>query len=127
MICRHNRCRQDDLTLERKYQTQDWSIRVSRSLLGIVIVDSWLLYTGARGPLLSMNLRLFYETLALELFDSDFDPVGLRAHTGGSVLLCETRTRVPNLTSITSCSYDRFPSSITRRCVCFTSLQAKIK
>jgi hypothetical protein len=42
---RHNRCRQDDLMLERKYQTQDWSIRVNHSLLGIVSVDSWLLYT----------------------------------------------------------------------------------
>jgi hypothetical protein len=85
MIDRHNRCRQDDLMLERKYQTQDWSVRVNHSLLGIVIVDSWLLYAGARGPLRSMKQRTFYETLALELIDNDFDSVGLRARTGGSV------------------------------------------
>jgi hypothetical protein len=71
--------------LERKYQTQDWSVRVNHSLLGIVIVDSWLLYAGARGPLRSMKQRTFYETLALELIDNDFDSVGLRARTGGGV------------------------------------------
>jgi hypothetical protein len=40
MIDRYNRCRQNDLMLERKYQIQDWSIRVNHSLLGIDIVDS---------------------------------------------------------------------------------------
>jgi hypothetical protein len=85
VIDRHNRCRQDDLMLERKYQTQDWSVRVCHSLLSIVGVASWLLYAGARGPLRSMKQRTFYETLALELVDNDFDSVGLRARTGGSV------------------------------------------
>jgi hypothetical protein len=85
MIDRHNRCRQDDLMLERKYQTQDWSVRINHSLLGMVIVDSWLLYAGARGPLRSMKQRTFYETLALELIDNDFNSVGLRARTGVSV------------------------------------------
>jgi hypothetical protein len=50
MIDRHNRCRQSDLMLERKYQTHDWSVRVCYSLLGTVGVASWLLYAGARGP-----------------------------------------------------------------------------
>jgi hypothetical protein len=49
-IDRHNRCRQDDLLLERKYQTHDWPVRVCHSLLSIVGVDTWLLYAGARGP-----------------------------------------------------------------------------
>jgi hypothetical protein len=44
MIDRNNRCCQDGLMLERRYQTQYWSIRVNHSLLGIDIVDSWLLY-----------------------------------------------------------------------------------
>jgi hypothetical protein len=50
MIDRHNHCRQDDLMRERKCQTHDWSVRVCHSHLGIVGVDSWLLYAGARGP-----------------------------------------------------------------------------
>jgi hypothetical protein len=49
MIDRHNRCRQDDLMLERKCQTHDWSVLVCHSLLSIVGVASWLLYVGACG------------------------------------------------------------------------------
>jgi hypothetical protein len=74
-----------DLMLECTYRTQDWSVRVNHSLLGIVIVDSWLLYAGARGPLRSMKQRRFYETLALKIIGNDFDSVGLRARTGGSM------------------------------------------
>jgi hypothetical protein len=74
-----------DLMLECTYRTQDWSVRVNHSLLGIVLVDSWLLYAGARGPLWSVKQRRFYETLALELIDNDYDSVGLRARTGGGV------------------------------------------
>jgi hypothetical protein len=85
MIDRHNRCRQDDLLLERKYHTQDWSIRVNHSLIGNVIVDSWLLYAGASGPLQSKKHRTFYKTLSLELIVNDFDSVGLRASAGSSV------------------------------------------
>jgi hypothetical protein len=85
MIDRHNRCRQDDLMLERKYNTQEWSIRVNHSLLGIVIVDLWLLYAGARGPLRSMKHRTFNKSLALEPSDNDFDSIGLRARGGNSV------------------------------------------
>jgi hypothetical protein len=81
MIDRHNRCRQDDLMLERKFVTMDWSVRVGHSLLGMIIVDSWLLYVGARGKLRSMNQREFYETLCLELIDNNFDVIGLRSRT----------------------------------------------
>jgi hypothetical protein len=81
MIDRHNRCRQDDLMLERKFVTMDWSVRVGHSLLGMIIVDSWLLYVGSRGELRSMKQRGFYEALWLELIDNNFDLVGLRSQT----------------------------------------------
>lgn len=42
-IDRHNRYRQDDLRLEQKLGTHDWSLRVNLSVLGMCIVDSWLL------------------------------------------------------------------------------------
>ena len=44
MVDRHNRCRQDDLDLEKKLGTQDWSKRFNMSLLGICIADTWLAY-----------------------------------------------------------------------------------
>jgi hypothetical protein len=79
MIDRHNRCRQDDLMLERKIVTMDWSVRVAHSLFGMIIADSWLLYVRARGKLRSMNQREFCETQYLELIDNNFDVIGLRS------------------------------------------------
>jgi len=77
-IDRHNRCRQDDLRLEHKLGTHDWSQRVNRSLLGICIVDSWLLHAGARGPA-SLKQAAFYKDLASGLIDNTFDRTGVRA------------------------------------------------
>jgi len=48
-IDRHNRWRQDDLQLEHKLITHDWSMRVNLSLLGMCVVDEWMLYSGAHG------------------------------------------------------------------------------
>lgn len=48
-IVQRNRCRQDDLALEHKYGTYDWSRRVNLSLFGICVVDGWMLYSGAHG------------------------------------------------------------------------------
>ena len=39
----HNRCRQDDLGLEKKFEVKDWSTRVNTSLLAMCIVDAWKL------------------------------------------------------------------------------------
>jgi hypothetical protein len=77
-IDRHNRCRQDDLMLERKIGTQHWSFRINCSLLGMIIVDAWLVYSGGRGAKATMVQRSFYEKLADQLIDNEFDYVGLR-------------------------------------------------
>ena len=61
MIDRHNRCRQVDLRLETTYGTHDWSMRLNLSILGMIIVDSWLVYAGARGELRRMKQSEFYE------------------------------------------------------------------
>jgi len=78
-IDRHNRCRQNDLQLEHKLQTHDWSMRVNLSLLGMCVVDSWLLYCGARGANAALTQRQFYEDLAAQLIDNTFDTIGVRA------------------------------------------------
>ena len=77
-VDRHNRCRQDDLNLEKKVGTKDWSFRVNCSLLSMVIVDSWLLYSGAQGSRYHLVQRQFYETLATQLIDNTFDGHNLR-------------------------------------------------
>ena len=82
-IDRHNRCRQDDLKLEHKLRTHDWSQRVNISLLGVCIVDAWLLHSGARGAA-ALQQSDFYEDLAADLIDNSFDSVGWRPRGGAA-------------------------------------------
>jgi len=70
-----NRCGQDDLKLEHKLRTHEWSQRVNISLLGVCIVDAWLLHSGARGAA-ALKQSKFYENLAGDLIDNSFDSVG---------------------------------------------------
>jgi hypothetical protein len=65
-IDQHYCCRQDDLQLERKYVTTSWSMRVNMTLLGMIIVDSWLLCLRARGANAGLQSE-YYEELATEL------------------------------------------------------------
>jgi Transposase IS4 len=78
MIDRHNRSRQDDLSPEKKLGTMDWSMRVNMTVLGMVIVDSWLAWNGCRGLRSTLEQKKFYEVLAEELIDNNFDAIGIR-------------------------------------------------
>jgi hypothetical protein len=77
-IDRHDRCRQADLMLERKVGTHDWSFRVNCSLLGMIIVDAFLVYSGGRGVRRHMDQRSYYETLEDQLINNSFDFAGRR-------------------------------------------------
>lgn len=58
----------EKLKIERKVQTKDWSFRVNSSILGMVVVDSWLVYKGTRDtqeP--NMMQHEFYENLPRNL------------------------------------------------------------
>jgi Transposase IS4 len=83
-IDQHNRCPQDDLQLERKYVMTSWSMRVNMTLLGIIIVDSWLLCPGARGANAGLQSDL-YEELATDLVFNNYDSVGLRRRASESL------------------------------------------
>jgi hypothetical protein len=73
-IDQHNRCRQDDLQLVRKIQTVEWHRRVGVSLLGICVVDAWLVFKAAQGRGKDRGAqRSFYEHLSMELIDNTFD------------------------------------------------------
>jgi len=63
-IDRHKRCHQDDLRLENKLVTHDWSMHVNLSLLGMCVVDAWLLYSGVRGGGSHLTQTKLYEDLA---------------------------------------------------------------
>lgn len=82
MIDRHNRCRQHDLDLEKKFRTHSWAIRVNTSLLAMVIVDGWLLYKNSRGLAAALKPWNFYSELATGLLDNTYDTVSLRSQAG---------------------------------------------
>jgi len=93
MIDRHNRCRQDDLCLERKLVTHKWSMRVNMSIFAMIVVDTWLVYRQSTKPraeeleqteeVYLEKQKAFYSMLAEELIDNNYDAVssGRRARS----------------------------------------------
>ena len=57
-IDRHNRLRQDDLCIEKKVETKDWSRRVNLSIFSMIVVDTWLVFNALRNtPQLELNQK----------------------------------------------------------------------
>jgi hypothetical protein len=74
MIDRHNRCRQDDLDLEKKIQTRFWARRFNMSLFGMCVVDAWLAYKQVTKT--KEDQIEFYIKLSEELIDNRYDRRG---------------------------------------------------
>ncbi len=87
-IDQHNQMRQDDLQLEKKLVTHDWSMRVGLSLIGICIVDTWLAYKECTGT--EERQKEFYSKLAEELIDNNYDGVGGSGSGRSSAFSTET-------------------------------------
>jgi hypothetical protein len=81
-INHHNRMRQDDLMLERKLGTMDWSLRVNLSLFGMCMVDAWLMYSKCTET--EEKQREFYELLAEVMINNTHDLCG-RRHLPNSI------------------------------------------
>ena len=77
-IDRHNRLLQDDLDLKKTIETNDWSVRVNSSLLGMCISDAYMLYKGGRGTRSCMKPHKYFRLLGSELVKSTYDFTGLR-------------------------------------------------
>lgn len=63
--------------LENKLPTQEWSRRVNMTLFGMLVVDSWLLFTQCTES--AETQKEFYTLLAEELIDNTYDNDGLLA------------------------------------------------
>jgi hypothetical protein len=78
-IDQHNRDCQDTLMLERKLVTNDWSTRVNLSILAVILVDSWRVYSKMTFPAEFTGLKKiqkdFHGHLAAELIDNNYDQV----------------------------------------------------
>lgn len=59
------------LKLETTWKTHNWHIRCNTTILGVCIVDAWLLYKQATG--IEMKQRKFYSILAEQLIDNKWD------------------------------------------------------
>jgi hypothetical protein len=76
-IDQHNRDRTDTLQLDRKYETNDWSMRVNLTIFGMIIVDCWKIYSKLTFDIDDEGKRInnetqkqFYGRLAAELIDN---------------------------------------------------------
>jgi hypothetical protein len=70
-IDQHNRHRADTLTLEKKFRVHNWDMRVNMTILGMIIVDTWLVYRGCTETV--EKQKDFYLSLAEELIDNTYD------------------------------------------------------
>ena len=75
-IDNHNQCRQDTLNLEKKLKTHSWHMRVNLSILAMVIVDTWLVYSKCTK--LDDCQTDFYIKLSEELIDNNYEEVARR-------------------------------------------------
>jgi hypothetical protein len=72
-IDKHNRLRQDDLRIEKKIETKDWSTRVNLSIFSMIIVDTWLVFSAFKNaPTVEYNQKEFYSVLSEELIDNSY-------------------------------------------------------
>jgi hypothetical protein len=74
MIDWRNCCRQDDLQLERKLGTQDWSRWVNTAPFGMCVVDSSYAYSQCSNT--KEKQKDFYSFVAKELIDNRYDSIG---------------------------------------------------
>eukprot|EP00171_Calliarthron_tuberculosum_P023220 IDg23220t1 len=128
-IDQHNRCRQDDLRLERKLVTHDWSKRVGFSILGIIIVDSWLLYNGrarAKAVHSAKDVRL----PAVSAFGPRLTPTKKRKRSSFSAQrdckVCKNRTTFVCSTCRETAGDEVFLCSAKKGRECFRKHQAQV-
>ncbi len=101
-IDQHNRDRQDTLGIERKIRTNDWSMRVNLSILGMIIVDTWKAYSqltfGTGHDEHEETQKEFYGHLSAELIDNTYDCIGRRRSRSPDQVTTPTGAAVCHLT-----------------------------
>ena len=76
-IDRYNRLCQDDLCIEKKIETKDWSWRVNLSIFSMIVVDTWLVFNAMRNtPTVELNQKEFYSVLSEDLIDNSYGSRG---------------------------------------------------
>ena len=81
-IDQHNRRRHDDLQFEKKIEVKSWDKRVNLSILAIIVVDAFFVYTAL---VCNESEKDFWNYLAEELIDNSYDVVNPRRRQRNSV------------------------------------------
>jgi hypothetical protein len=77
VIDRINRLCQDDLRIDKKIETKDWSRRVNLSIFSMIVVDTWSVFNAMRNtPTVERNQNEFYSVLSEELIDKSYGSRG---------------------------------------------------
>jgi hypothetical protein len=77
-IDQHNRFRQASLMMETKINTIHWHRRVNNTLLGMCVVDSYLLAVGCQGGSKYDTAGEFFTQLAEELIENTYEKRSMR-------------------------------------------------
>jgi hypothetical protein len=88
----HNHRRQGEVELERVIHTHSWSLRLASTILGIVLVDAYMMYKyelesesrEQQLPAVLMSFRDFQEKIALELSTNTWSSSGKARKRYGS-------------------------------------------
>ena len=107
-INQHNRRRADTLMIDKKIETKQWDKRINLSILGMIFVDSFLVYK----QLIDVNANEgdFYALLAEEMIDNNYDSMNLRWQAAGAGSSPNT-TRNVNIGSSDAIGKDGRPRS----------------
>ena len=73
-VDRHNRRRQDDLNIEKKFEVKEWDFRVVSSILGVIVTNAYLLYRHSRRTVTGcLSQKKFVALLGGEMIKNDID------------------------------------------------------
>ena len=71
LIIISNRHRQDTLAIEKKFKTHRWDMRVNLTILSIISVDTWLVYS--RATECTESQKQFYNGLSEKMINNSLD------------------------------------------------------
>jgi hypothetical protein len=84
LVDRHNRRRQDDLNLEKKFEVKEWTMRVISTLIGMLTVDAYLFYKHTRVfSQEELTQKQFVRYLASEMVHNSFDNLSRATRSKG--------------------------------------------
>ena len=76
--------------MEKKIETKDWSMRVNLSILSMIVVDTWLVYSTFKNTPagIGYNQKEFYAALAEELIDNSYGNTSIIANSDDVISRC---------------------------------------